>query len=149
MATRGKPMTGRQEMMMMMMQMVMSMGTNLASFLFRSLKSYRIWLLIAILLTIVQVISDILIAFPFKFILDKIVSHKNPALPDNFLAPFDAFGTTVGLRPGESHTVLGVILVSVCVLILLNALNALTTYVQNTIASVVGKHLTSQPRTHL
>src|SRR2546430_491342 len=148
MATRGKPMTGRQE-MMMMMQMVMSMGTNLASFLFRSLKSYRIWLLIAILLTIVQVISDILIAFPFKFILDKIVSHKNPALPDNFLAPFDAFGTTVGLRPGESHTVLGVILVSVCVLILLNALNALTTYVQNTIASVVGKNLTAQLRTDL
>jgi len=50
MAIRGKPMTGRQE-MMMMMQMVMSMGTNLAGFLFRTLKSYRVWLLFAILLT--------------------------------------------------------------------------------------------------
>ena len=148
MAIRGKPMTGRQE-MMMMMQMVMSMGTNLAGFLFRTLKSYRVWLLFAILLTGVQVISDILIVFPFKFILDKFVSHKNPALPDKFLALFDAFGTTAGLRPGESHTVLGVILLSVCVLILLNALNALATYVQNTIASVVGKNLTAQLRTDL
>src|SRR5947209_13746604 len=79
-AWRVKMMASWQE-NMMMMQMVTSMSTNLISFLYRTLKGYRLWIGIAFLLTIVQVASDILIAFPFKFILDKIVSHKNPPLP--------------------------------------------------------------------
>ncbi len=79
---------------MIMMQMVTSMSTNLISFLFRNLKGYRFWIGIAFILTIVQVGSDILIAFPFKFILDKIVSHKNPPLPGGILDFFDQWGKT-------------------------------------------------------
>ncbi len=74
---------------MMLTQMVAGMSTNLISFLFRNLKGYRFWIGIAFLLTIVQVGSDILIAFPFKFILDKIVSHKDPSLPGGILDFFE------------------------------------------------------------
>jgi ABC-type multidrug transport system fused ATPase/permease subunit len=119
------------------------MSTNLISFLFRNLKGYRFWIGIAFLLTLVQVGSDILIAFPFKFILDKIVSHKNPPLPEGILDFFDRWGTTAGLRSGEAHTLLGVILLAVSLLVLLNLVSAITIYAQNSIASIVGKNLTA------
>ena len=121
---------------MMMMQMVTSMSTNLVSFLFRNLKGYRLWIGLAFLLTVVQVGSDILIAFPFKFILDKIVSHKNPPLPGGILDFFDQWGTTAGLRSGEVHTVLGVILLAVTLLVLLNLVSAVTIYAQNWIGII-------------
>lgn len=134
---------------MMMMQMVTSMSTNLISFLFRTLKGSRLWIAIAFILTIVQVGSDILIAFPFKFILDKIVSHKNPPLPAGMLDFFDQWGTNAGLRSGEAHTLLGVILLAVSLLVLLNLVSAVTTYAQNSIASLVGKNLAAWLRQEL
>ena len=147
-AWRVKMMAAWQE-EMMMMQMVTSMSTNLISFLFRNLKGYRFWVGIAFILTIVQVGSDILIAFPFKFILDKIVSHKNPPLPGGILDFFDQWGTTAGLRSGETHTLLGVILLAVSLLVLLNLVSAVTIYAQNSIASIVGKNLTAWLRKEL
>src|ERR1700676_5364771 len=116
---------------MMLMQMVMGMSTNLISFLFRNLKGYRFWIGIAFLLTIVQVGSDILIAFPFKFILDKIVSHKDPFLPAGILNFFDQWGATIGLGKGEGHSLIGVILAAVSLLVILNFVSAITTYAQN------------------
>src|SRR5450755_158761 len=128
---------------MMLMQMGMGMSTNLISFLFRNLKGYRLWIGIAFLLTIVQVGADILIAFPFKFILDKIVSHKNPPLPGGILDFFDQWGATLGLGRGEGHSLIGVILVAVSLLVLLNVVSAVTAYAQNSIASIAGKILTA------
>lgn len=133
----------------MMMQMVMQMSTNLMSFLLRNLKSQRFWIVLAFLLTIVQVGADILVAFPFKFILDKIVSHKNPPLPEGLLAFFDRWGTTAGLKNGETHTVLGIILLSVFLLVFINLVIAVSTYVQNSIASLLGKNLTAWLRREL
>ncbi len=121
---------------MMLMQMVTSMSTNLISFLFRNLKGYRFWIGIAFLLTIVQVASDILIAFPFKFILDKIVSHKDPSLPAGILNFFDQWGATIGLGRGGGHSLIGVILAAVSLLVILNVVSAITTYAQNSVASI-------------
>lgn len=132
-----------------MMDMVMKMSTNLVSFLFRTLKGYRTWIVLAFLLTIVQVGADILIAFPFKFILDKLVSHKNPPLPDGIFAFFDSWGTRAGLNKGETHTLLSVILASAILLVILNLVNALVTYTQNSIASIVGKNMTAWLRREL
>src|SRR5712692_7065371 len=132
-ARRVKIMAPGQE-KMKMMQMVTSMSTNLISFLFRNLKGYRFWIGIAFILTLVQVGSDILIAFPFKFILDKIVSHENPPLPAGILSLFDHWGTATDLNSGGTHTLLSVILVSVSLLVILNLVNALTIYAQNSIA---------------
>src|SRR5712691_10581599 len=129
----------REEMMMMMM--VARMGTNLASFLYRNVKGYRGWLLSAMLFTIVQVATDVLIAFPFKFILDKVVNHKNPGVPDGLLTFFDMFGGSAVQRQSEPHSILGIILFSASLLLVLNIINALTMYVQNSIASIVGKNL--------
>src|SRR5438309_270625 len=145
---RPKRMTAGQE-NRMMMAMAMRMSTNLIDFLFRNLRGYRLWIALAFLLTIVQVGTDILIAFPFKFILDKLVSHKNPPLPMGILNFFDQWGTTTGLRYGETHTLLGIILLAVSLLVLLNLINALVTYAQNWIASLVGKNLTAWLRKEL
>nr|HET6902367.1 ABC transporter transmembrane domain-containing protein [Ktedonobacteraceae bacterium] len=134
---------------MMLMQMVGGMSTNLISFLFRNLKGYRFWIGIAFLLTIVQVGSDILIAFPFKFILDKIVSHKDPALPGGILDFFDRWGATTGLGRGEGHSLIGVILLAVSLLVVLNFVSAVATYAQNSVASIVGKNLTEWLRKEL
>ena len=134
---------------MMMMQMMMGMSINLIGFLFRNLKGYRFWVGMAFILTLVQVGSDILIAFPFKFILDKIVSHRNPPLPGGILDFFDQWGIPAGLRSGETHTLLGVILLSVSLLVLLNLVSAITIYAQNSIASLVGKNLTAWLRKEL
>ena len=133
----------------MMMTMVMGMSTNLIGFLFRNLKGYRIWIVLAFLLTLVQVSADILVAFPFKFILDKLVSNKNPALPNSILDFFDRLGAPAGISNGESHTLVGVILLSVSLLVLLNVVNALVTYAQNSIASLLGKNLTAWLRREL
>ncbi len=130
---------------MMLMQMVMGMSTNLISFLFRNLKGYRFWIGIAFLLTIVQVGSDILIAFPFKFILDKIVSHKDPLCPVVFLTSL-----TAGVQlQGWGHSIIGVILLAVSLLVILNFVSAIATYAQNSVASIVGKNLTEWLRKEL
>ena len=141
-------MASRRE-MMIMMQMMITRPTTFAEFLFRNLQGYRFWIVLAGILTVVQVGSDILIAFPFKFILDKAISHKDPSILTGFAAFFDHFGTTAGLRPGEMHTLLGVILFSVSLLVVLNLVNASATYFQNSIASIVGKNLTARLRKDL
>lgn len=133
----------------MMMQMVMRMSTNLIGFLFRAFKGYRFWIAVAFPLTLIQVGADILVAFPFKFILDKIVSHRNPPLPGSILSFFDHWGTSAGLRHGETHTLVGVILLSVSLLVLLNMVTALGTYAQNSIASILGKNLSAWLRKEL
>ena len=65
-------------MMMMSMAMMRTTTTSFAAFLFRELEGQRPWVLIAAILTLVQVTADLLLPFPFKLILDKLVNHKNP-----------------------------------------------------------------------
>jgi ATP-binding cassette subfamily B protein len=141
----------KKNMMMMSMQMMSTTTTSFASFLFRNLAGQRLWVGIAAVLTIIQVGSDLALAFPFKIILDKVVSHINPTIPltESILSFFDQFGSTKNLQPGEVHTQLGIILFSVCLLVIISFINAVTTYIQNSIASIVGKNLTAELRKKL
>ncbi len=141
----------KKNMLMMSMQMMRTTSTSFASFLFRNLEGQRLWVGIAAVLTIIQVGSDLALAFPFKIILDKVVSHTNPTIPltEGILSFFDQFGNTKNLQPGEVHTQLGIILFSLCLLVIVSFINALTTYIQNSIASVVGKNLTAELRKKL
>src|SRR5436853_1504815 len=111
-------MAKRRKKNMMMMSMVMMRTTtrSFASFLFRELEGQRLWVLIAAILTLVQVTSDLLLPFPFKLILDKLVNHKNPNIPfmHGLLSLFDQSGPVTNLKPGEMHTQLGVILFATC-----------------------------------
>ena len=140
-----------KNMMMLSMQMMRSTSAAFASFLFRNLEGQRLWVAIAAILTIIQVGSDLALAFPFKIILDKVVSHTNPTIPltEGILSFFDQFGSTKNLQPGEVHTQLGIILFSLSLLVILSCMNAITTYIQNSIASVVGKNLTAELRKNL
>ena len=55
----------KKNMMMMSMAMMRTTTTSLAGFLFRNLKGQRLWVVIAAILTLVQVGSDLLHPFPF------------------------------------------------------------------------------------
>src|SRR5205085_6811768 len=70
-------------------------GRKMTRFLFIHLKGRRLLVFIAIALTFVGVLSSILMAFPLKFILDKIVHHTDPSLPvfGSVLSSLDHFGT--------------------------------------------------------
>ncbi len=133
------------------MQMMRTTTTSFAGFLFRNLEGQRLWVGIAAVLTIIQVGSDLALAFPFKIILDKVVSHTNPTIPltEGILSFFDQFGSTKNLQLGEVHTQLGIILFSLCLLVIVSFINAVTTYIQNSIASIVGKNLTAELRKKL
>ncbi|HEV7235529.1 MAG TPA: hypothetical protein VGN15_05060, partial [Ktedonobacteraceae bacterium] len=60
----------------------------LFKFLFRNLKGYRLLVLLAIFITVLQVGSDITAAFPLKFIPSKVSNSGNdPACDFPFLNP--------------------------------------------------------------
>src|SRR5690242_17831943 len=105
-------MGGRRKKNMMMMSMMRRTTTSFAVFLFRNLAGERFWVVLAVLLTSIQVVAELLQAFPLKLILDKILSHKNPDFPfsDPILGYLDHFTTPVNLKPGEAHTQLSVII---------------------------------------
>src|SRR2546429_5827376 len=141
----------KKNMMMMSMAMMRTTTTSFAAFLFRELEGQRPWVLIAAILTLVQVTADLLLPFPFNLILDKLVNHKNPNIPfmEGLLSFFDQAGSATHLQPGELHTQLAVILLATCLLVLLSVVNASATYVQNSLASIVGKNLTAKLRKEL
>ena len=120
-------------------------------FLWRNLKGYRYMVVITIIMTIAQVGANILLAFPLKFILDKLVNHKDPNFPGigGLLNFFDQYGTKVGLHPGEVHTNLSVILFSCSMLIALGVLSAILSYVELFLASYVAQHLSARLRKQL
>ena len=141
----------KKNMMMMSMTMMRRTTTSFAAFLFINLKGERLWVVLAAILTILEVGSELLLPFPFKIILDKILSHKNPDFPftDTLLSSLDYFGSAINLKAGEAHTQLSVIIFSISLLIVLSLINAVTTYTQNSIASIVGKNLTARLRKKL
>lgn len=120
-------------------------------FLFRNLKGYRFLIVIAIAMTFAQVGADILLAFPLKFILDKVINHRDPNIPflNGLLDYLDRFGTQEGLRKGEVHTLLGVIIFSAAMLIVLGGLSAILSYIQLFLASYIGQNLTARLRKQL
>ena len=123
----------------------------MVGFLWRNLKGYRFMVLITVIMVIAQVGANILLAFPLKFILDKLVNHRDPVFPGiaNFVGFFDQYGTKSGLHAGEVHTALAVILFSCTMLIVLGIFSALLSYVELFLASYVAQHLSARLRKNL
>ncbi len=105
----------------------------LARFLIRNLKGYRHLVAIAIVLTLAEVGADIFSAFPLKFILDKLVNHRDPSFPgaDTLLGLFSRFG-----EPG------GTIVFSITLIIVLGLLSAAFKYFQLFLVAFIAKNLT-------
>jgi ATP-binding cassette subfamily B protein len=121
----------------------------MAGFLFRNLKGYRFLIVIAIAMTFAQVGADILLAFPLKMILDKIINHKDPILPpflNGALTFFNRFGTPA---PGGGDTVLAVILFSSCAIVILGLISAILAYIQLYLAAFIGQNLSARLRKQL
>ena len=117
-------------------------------FLYIHLKGRRLLVFVAIALTFVGVLSSILMAFPLKFILDKIVHHTDPSLPvfGSVLSSLDHFGTRNGLSNTEVHTQLGVILFSALMLLVLAAIGAVVSFIQLAIAAFVAQDMGARLR---
>ncbi len=148
----------------------------LPRFLYRNLKGYRLLVVIAILLTVTQVGADILAAMPIKFITSKVANKAvDPACTFPFLnGPLSAFDTprfnptpppispcpatakssgflffpAVTLQSTQ-HSVVGVIIFSVILLIVLGSLSALLTYLSAFLASRIAQNLTARLRNQL
>src|SRR6266700_5539429 len=125
-------------------------------FLFRNLKGYLFLMVLAVAMTFAQVEADILVPFPLKFIIDKIVNFQDPdagpyklTFLSGVLSFFDHFGTKEHLHHGEVHTQLGVILFSVSMLIVLSVVSALLVYIQLFLASFIAQNLTARLRKQL
>ena len=122
-------------------------------FLFRNLKGYRFLIVIAVVMTVAQVGAAILLAFPLKWILDKIVPPtRDPIIPpfmNGILSFFDRFGTIHGLPAGQVHTVLGVILFSSSALIVFGVVGAILVYIELYVAAYIAQHLSERLRKQL
>src|SRR5260370_9592876 len=114
-------------------------------FLFRNLKGYRFLIVIAVVMTVAQVGAAILLAFPLKWILDKIVPPtRDPIIPpfmNGILSFFDRFGITRGLPAAQVHTALGVILFSSSSLIVFGILGSIPAHSDLYVAPYMAPHL--------
>ncbi len=107
---------------------------------------------ITVVMVIAQVGANLLIVFPLKFLLDKIVNHRDPNFPfiGGMLDFFDQFGNKAHLISGkEVHTQLGVILFSCSMFIVLGLVVAILSYIELFLASYVAQHLSARLRKQL
>ncbi len=155
-------------------------------FLFRNLKGYRLLVVLAIFVTILQVGSDIAAAFPLKFIPSKVsnsgndpactfdshFSFLNPILDkfdiplfDPSLAPLTPGGPNqtppiapCPVSPSDTnppppvfthHSVNGVIVFSILMLIVFGSLSAFLAYLDLYIAAYIAQNLTARLRNQL
>jgi ATP-binding cassette, subfamily B, bacterial len=124
-------------------------------FLFENLRGQRVRVGVAIAMTFGLVGTDILSAFPLKFILDKVAHHQDPVLPfaGAILGPLDALGGRDELQPTEVHTQMAVIAFAGIMFLTLSVLNALMTHLQLRIAAStaqnLGRHLRTTVFAHL
>ena len=116
----------------------------MARFLFRHLKGYRLLVVVAIALTFVQVGASLLVAFPLKFILDKLINHRDPHFPlaGRVLGVFDQLAPS----PGGHHSAIAVILFATSLLVVLGLLSAGASFVQLYFAASIGQNLSARLR---
>jgi ABC-type multidrug transport system fused ATPase/permease subunit len=116
-------------------------------FLFENLRGYRLLLLLPIALTFAEVAAAVLAAFPFKFIVDKLVYKRDPSFTysDRILGLVEQ---AVSNQPttGASHSLLAVIVFSAAMLVVLGAASGLFTHLQIFLASYIGRSVTSRLR---
>ncbi len=120
-------------------------------FLLHRLRGHRAAVAFAVLLTVSQVLADVLGALPIKFVVDKIVDHSDPNLVGvpTVIGWFDRYGSGVGLRANEQHSQTAVILGSSLLFIVFAGLSAILTYVQMRIATSVAQNVSANLRTEL
>jgi ATP-binding cassette subfamily B protein len=123
-------------------------------FLLRNLKGYRFLLVIAVLMALLQVSSNIVLTLPAKFLGDALQAHRDPQatiFPDSiqnaFISLFDGNGKMLG--PHQMHTAIGVILASVVILIVFSALSALLAYIELYLAAFLAQNLSARLRKNL
>ncbi len=118
-------------------------------FLFRNLKGYRLLVVVALTMAVAQVLAALFNAFPLKFILDKVVNHKDPGV--GFLDPLISFfdGVAGHATSGSVHSTTGVILFSATAIIVLGVLNAVLQYTELFLASYIAQNLTARLRKQL
>ncbi|HZS78415.1 MAG TPA: ABC transporter transmembrane domain-containing protein [Ktedonobacteraceae bacterium] len=155
----------------------------LCKFLYRNLKGYRLLVVLAILVTVTQVSSDLLAAMPLKFIPSKISNPGNdPACTfpflDNVLTFFDTPVLDPSLRPtapnqppnqpppapcpanpGDpnsvlhpritQHSVIGVIVFSLLMLVVFGLISAFLVYLELYLATYIAQNLSARLREDL
>ncbi|MBV9020064.1 MAG: ATP-binding cassette domain-containing protein [Ktedonobacteraceae bacterium] len=137
----------------------------LFKFLYRNLKGYRLLVLLAILMTVTQVGSDILAALPLKFIPSKIQNPgSDPACTypflDGVLNWFNRFDSNPAAQTpcplsspypqlAFSHSANGVIIFSVIVLLIFSILSAILVYFELSLATSIAQNLTARLRRQL
>ena len=116
-------------------------------FLFRHLKGYRFLVVVAVALTFAQVGASLLVAFPLKFVLDKLVNHRDPHFPSAglVLGLFDPLAPS----PGGAHSALGIILFATTLLVVLGLLSAGASYAQLYLGAFIGQNLSARLRQKL
>jgi ATP-binding cassette subfamily B protein len=123
-------------------------------FLLRNLKGYRFLVVIAVIMTVTQVGSDIILGFPIKWISDKIQhpALNPPAFLNPLISPFNKFAplpeqATIASTGGQ--TAIGVILFSVATLLVLSIVSGLLLYIGLYLASFIAQNLTARLRRQL
>src|SRR5437764_2395763 len=122
---------------------------TMARFLWRNLKGYRLLIVVAIALTFAQVGASLLVAFPLKFILDKLVNHRDPRFPlaGLVLGVFDRLAPSTSVH--VQHSPIAIILFATTLLLGLGLLSAGASYVQLYLAAFVGQNLSARLRQKL
>ena len=145
-------------------------------FLYRSLRGYRRYVVLAVVLTITQVTCDIFAAFPLKFIPSKVNNpgadpscdypFLNPVLklfdtpvidPTLRQPPFQPPITECPISPTNptaavitsQHSVNGVIVFSMLMLVVFGALSALLAFVDLFLATYIAQNLAARLRSQL
>src|SRR6266849_2934542 len=152
----------------------------LSSFLYQSMKGVRALVVLAAIITVLQVSCDIAAAFPLKFIPSKVQNPGNdpaclfpflnpieswfdipqidPTLqPDPHFAPGFPVAAQCPINPNDPHgrivlvrhTVLGVIVFSILLLVIFGLLSALLAFVDLYLAAYIGQLLTARLRNQL
>src|SRR6266702_5210102 len=146
----------------------------LYKFLFRNMKGLRGLVVLAVIITVLQVSSDIFAAFPLKFIPSKVQNIGNdPKCLFPFLDPieslFDILQTDPSLPPNPppeaqcpvnpndahaqivlvSHSTIGVIVFSVLMLVIFGLLSALLAFLDLYLAAFIAQQLTARLRNQL
>jgi ABC-type multidrug transport system fused ATPase/permease subunit len=118
-------------------------------FLYTHLRGQRLLVTLAIAMTFGLVATDILVAFPLKFILDKVAHHQDPTMPlvGGVLTWLDHLGGRDELQDTELHTQLGVIAFAGLMFLTLSVMNALMNHLQLRIAASTAQNLGRRLRT--
>ncbi len=122
-------------------------------FLLRNLRGYRFLLVIAVVMAVLQVFSNIMLSLPVKFIGDALQQKIDPratifpgSIQNAFIGLFDSIGNSPLTGHNQTHTILGVILASVVILILFSSLGALLLYIELYLAAFLAQNLSARLR---